>query len=58
VAQVAIAWILGQPGITAAIAGGRTLDQVRDNARAGEITLDDAELTAIRGAFTDLSPGD
>jgi aryl-alcohol dehydrogenase-like predicted oxidoreductase len=47
VAQVAIAWILYQPGVTAALAGTRSPDRVRENARAADLdvtpTLEDIE---------------
>lgn len=46
-AQVAIAWNLAQPGVTAAIAGSRNPDHTRDNAAAGDLTLDDVTLDAI-----------
>jgi aryl-alcohol dehydrogenase-like predicted oxidoreductase len=34
-AQVAVRWVLEQPGITSAIIGARTVDQARDNMLAG-----------------------
>jgi len=38
--EVAIAWLMAQPGITAPIASGRTVEQVRDLVAATRITLD------------------
>ena len=49
-AQLALAWNVAQPGVTAAIAGSRNPDHVRSNVAAGDIVLDEptlAELDAI-----------
>jgi aryl-alcohol dehydrogenase-like predicted oxidoreductase len=51
-AQLALAWNVHQPGVTAAIAGSRNPAHVRTNAAAGDIELDEttlAELDAILG---------
>ena len=40
-AQVALAWLLGVPGVTAPICGPRTLDQLEDLLGATESELDD-----------------
>lgn len=48
--QLALAWNVHQPGVTAAIAGSRNPAHVRTNAAAGDIELDEttlAELDAI-----------
>lgn len=50
-AQVALAWLLHQPGVTAAIVGGSSPAQVRANARAAEITLRAGERTGLAAAF-------
>ncbi|HZB04476.1 MAG TPA: aldo/keto reductase [Actinomycetota bacterium] len=47
VAQLALAWTFHQPGVTAAIAGSRNPDHVRQNAAAGEIRLDEATLKEL-----------
>ncbi len=52
--QVAAAWIIAQPGVTAAIIGARSPEQARENARAADIPLTAAELQAIRKTFEDL----
>jgi aryl-alcohol dehydrogenase-like predicted oxidoreductase len=39
VAQLALAWNVHQPGVTAAIAGSRNPDHVRENAQAGSLSL-------------------
>lgn len=38
-AQVALAWLLGRPGVTTAIVGGRTEAQFKDNLAAAELRL-------------------
>jgi aryl-alcohol dehydrogenase-like predicted oxidoreductase len=38
-AQLAIAWVLGRPGITASIIGPRSVDQLRDNLGAAEVVV-------------------
>ena len=38
-ADVAVAWLLHQPAVTAAIVGPRTADQLTDSLHAAEITL-------------------
>jgi aryl-alcohol dehydrogenase-like predicted oxidoreductase len=45
--QLALAWTVHQPGVTAAIAGSRNPDHVRQNAEAGEVQLDRATLQEI-----------
>ena len=49
-AQLALAWNVAQPGVTAAIAGSRNPEHVRGNAAAGDVQLDDAALRAIEDA--------
>jgi aryl-alcohol dehydrogenase-like predicted oxidoreductase len=45
--QLALAWNIAQPGVTAAIAGSRSGAHVRENAEAGDLTLDEATLQEI-----------
>jgi aryl-alcohol dehydrogenase-like predicted oxidoreductase len=47
VAQVAIAWVLRQSGVTSAIAGSGNPDRARVNARAADVDLPDASLQAV-----------
>jgi aryl-alcohol dehydrogenase-like predicted oxidoreductase len=47
VAQLALAWTVHQPGVTSAIAGSRNPGHVRQNAGAGDVTLDDATLKEL-----------
>jgi aryl-alcohol dehydrogenase-like predicted oxidoreductase len=46
-AQLALAWNVHQPGVTAAIAGSRNAEHVRANAGAGDVELDDATLAEL-----------
>jgi aryl-alcohol dehydrogenase-like predicted oxidoreductase len=46
-AQVALAWLLAQPGVTAPIVGPRTLDQLEDLLPAAELALDDEQLARL-----------
>ncbi|MGH2555102.1 MAG: aldo/keto reductase [Actinomycetota bacterium] len=47
VGQLALAWAFHQPGVTSAIAGTRNPKHLRENAAAGDVTLDDATLAEI-----------
>lgn len=46
-AALALAWVVHQAGVTAAIAGSRSAEHVRDNAAAGEIELTVTELADV-----------
>jgi len=46
-ADVALAWLLRQPAVTAPIIGPRTLDQLNGSLRALEITLSDEALARL-----------
>lgn len=50
-AQLALAWVVAQPGISAAIAGSRSASRVRENAAAGSIELVPAEVQEIDSAL-------
>jgi aryl-alcohol dehydrogenase-like predicted oxidoreductase len=45
--QVALAWVLAQPGVTSPIIGPRTVEQLRDNVAALELTLTGEHLKAL-----------
>jgi aryl-alcohol dehydrogenase-like predicted oxidoreductase len=45
--QLALAWNVHQPGVTAAIAGSRNPKHIRTNAEAGDIQLDRATLDEL-----------
>lgn len=46
-AQVALRWVLAQPAITSVIAGARTVEQLRDNLKAGSWRLEGAPLQRL-----------
>jgi methylglyoxal reductase len=51
VAQIVIAWTIGQPGITYALCGARNAAQARENAQAGAVALSPAERTQVDQAI-------
>ena len=55
-ADVGIAWLLHQPGVTAPIIGPRTMDQLVGGLRALEITLEDKALDRIDEIFPPRGP--
>jgi aryl-alcohol dehydrogenase-like predicted oxidoreductase len=54
IGQTMLGWLLGQPGVTATIAGARTPAQAIENAGAGEVVLSEGELASIREGFEAL----
>jgi aryl-alcohol dehydrogenase-like predicted oxidoreductase len=46
-AQVALAWLLGRPGVTSVIVGARTEEQLADNLASAELRLGDAERARL-----------
>jgi aryl-alcohol dehydrogenase-like predicted oxidoreductase len=52
VAQVALAWVLAQPGVSAAVVGARSPDQARQNAAAADLVLDPHEVAQLHAAFS------
>jgi aryl-alcohol dehydrogenase-like predicted oxidoreductase len=53
-AQLAIAWAIAQPGVTAALVGARNARQAKENARAASITLSDEEVATINSHLDGL----
>ena len=51
--QLALAWVVAQPGVTAALAGAERLEQARQNAGA-DIELDAATLETIDAIMADV----
>lgn len=47
-AQLVIAWTVAQPGVTHALIGGRTVAQVRENARGAELEIEAGDLARMR----------
>ncbi|MEM9453988.1 MAG: aldo/keto reductase [Myxococcota bacterium] len=50
-AQIALAWVLHQPGVTAVIVGGSSPAQVRANARAATLVLRAGERSGLAADF-------
>ena len=50
-AELALAWILREPNVASAIVGSSRPEQIRDNATASGIELDDETVRAIEAAF-------
>ena len=53
-ADVSVAWLLAQPGVTSAIVGGRNADQARRNARAADLVLEDDVIKKLSLATDSL----
>jgi aryl-alcohol dehydrogenase-like predicted oxidoreductase len=53
-AQLAVAWVLNRPNISAAIIGASRPEQVTDNVKASGVTLDADVMTAIDDALGDV----
>jgi aryl-alcohol dehydrogenase-like predicted oxidoreductase len=53
--QLVIAWTLRQPGITVALVGARTEEQVSQNAGAMEVQLSEEDLALINGHLDRLN---
>lgn len=53
-AQLAVNWVICQDGITTAICGARTPEQVEENVKAGEFKLTAAEIAEIRHLLDQL----
>jgi aryl-alcohol dehydrogenase-like predicted oxidoreductase len=49
--NLAVAWVLAQPGVTGAIVGARDAKQAEENARAAAVTLKDADVKALGDLF-------
>lgn len=52
--QVVLHWTIRQPGITAALCGASTPEQIRNNARAAELALADAQIATVDAAVARL----
>ena len=55
-AQVALAWLLGRPGVTSVIIGARTDDQLEQNLAAGDLKLSDDEVPSSTRSAPRRSP--
>ena len=56
-ADVAIAWLLSRPGVTAPIVGPRTLEQLDNSLRAFDVVLGDDTLDQLDQLFPPLGKG-
>ena len=56
-AEVALAWVTGRPGVSSTILGARTLDQLETNLRSADLHLTAAETAAL-DAVSDPHPVD
>jgi aryl-alcohol dehydrogenase-like predicted oxidoreductase len=46
-AQVALAWLIGRPGVASAVIGARTEEQLADNLKASELSLNAEERSRL-----------
>jgi aryl-alcohol dehydrogenase-like predicted oxidoreductase len=46
-AQVALAWLLGRPGVTSVVIGARTDEQLSDNLAAADLVLTDTDIARL-----------
>ncbi len=56
-AQLALAWLLSRPGVTAPIVGPRTLEQLDNSLRALDVKLDDRTLARLDELFPPVGDG-
>lgn len=54
--QVALAWLLHQPAVSAVVCGASTESQIAANARAQHLRLSEADIARMGGAFASLPP--
>jgi aryl-alcohol dehydrogenase-like predicted oxidoreductase len=57
VSAVAVAWTLACPGVTGAIVGARSPEQVDGWIAAGSLNLDDSDLARIADAVRQTAAG-
>jgi aryl-alcohol dehydrogenase-like predicted oxidoreductase len=50
-AQVALAWLLSRPGVTAPIIGATKLNQLADAVEAVELSLDDEIVKSLEAPY-------
>ena len=53
-AQLALAWILREPNVASAIVGSSRPEQLRDNAAASDVDLDEATVRAVEDALAPM----
>ena len=52
-ANLAVAWVLAQNGVSAALVGARNTEQAAENARAADVRFSPGELRMIEAAFAE-----
>ena len=52
--QLALAWVLQNPAVSAAIIGATRPEQVTDNAKASGVSLDESTMQAIDEVLDDV----
>jgi 1-deoxyxylulose-5-phosphate synthase len=55
-AQVALAWLLSRPGVTAPIVGATKLEHLEDAIGALDVKLDDEEIAALEAPYRPMAP--
>src|SRR4051794_16363044 len=55
-AQVALAWLMHKPGLTAPIVGSTRVEHVEDALAAVDLRLDEAEIASLEQAYTPHAP--
>ena len=50
-AQVALAWLLRKPGVTAPIVGATKMEHLETAAGAVDVSLSDEEMTALEASY-------
>jgi aryl-alcohol dehydrogenase-like predicted oxidoreductase len=58
VPQLALAWVLHNPNIAAALVGASRPEQLEDTVKASDITLDDATYQAVNEALSGVAVTD
>lgn len=53
-AQIALAWVLHQPGVTAVVAGASRIRQAQDNAAAARVRLSEGEVAELGRTFAQV----
>ena len=56
--EVALAWLLGRPGVSSVITGAVTVEQLETNLKAVDLAIPDAALAAIDEIFPPAAPRD
>jgi 1-deoxyxylulose-5-phosphate synthase len=55
-AQVALAWVMSRPGVTAPIVGATKIDQLEEAIKASELKLDARTVRSLEAAYRARAP--